>query len=137
MPRYLRIPFLLFSLPLLAFSSYALYRDLEGDPISLLDPFPHVATPEEKARWAEDMKKWKYAQALVEDARERIDRGDYENAQLRLDQAAAADPEVEVLSNFKDARRFLASQLGASEVAQASPTDPSQSPPTAPATEHP
>jgi hypothetical protein len=137
MYRYLRIPLFVASLLALAFSSYTLYRDLEDDPVTdFRHPFGREVTPEQKAEWAEKAKKRAYASALAEDGFVQLDPHDFDNAQRRFDQAAAADPDVENWDGVRDAGRVLARELGLSETAQVSPTNSPHSAHADPRSEH-
>jgi hypothetical protein len=116
--RRVRIPLFFFSIFLLGFSLWAFNRHVDTG-LSILDPefFKSQESPAER-----DAQTMAYAQRIRTDAYDRIARGDYENALVRLDQAARHDPRTDWTSpEVQQARGVIEQHLGAS----ATPPSPS------------
>ena len=131
--RRIRIPLFLFSLILLGFSFWAFNRRVTTG-LSILDPefFKHRQSPEER-----DAETAAYVTRIRTDAYDRIARGDYENALVRLDQAARYDQRTDWTSpEVQRAREVIERHLGPSDTppsASGATTTP-PAPSTAPST---
>ena len=130
--RRLRIPLLVLSLVLLGFSVWAFDRHEETGRSILDSKFfePHESPQEQSVV---------YAKRIRTDAYDRIARGDYENALVRLDQAAYYDPRTDTTSSdVQRARGVIEQRLGASATPPSpsstttTPPAPSTAPPTSP-----
>jgi hypothetical protein len=126
--RRARIPLLFLSVALLGLSLWAFdHHDETGYSILETDFFTPSASHEEQ-----DAQKKAYVKRIRADAYDRIERGDYENALVRLDQAAHYDRRMDMSPEVQEAREVIEQHLAAS----ATPPSPSSttSPPPAPST---
>jgi hypothetical protein len=118
MYRRIRIPLLVASLAFLAFALWAFWHHAETG-LSILHP--DFFKLDESARGEETTAS--YATRIRADAYRRMGQGDYDNALVRLDQAAEYDPETDrASSEVRQARKVIAEKIALLDA----PTRPGQ-----------